>query len=299
MRSAATLLLSLAMASAAFVLAIGAPGGEPQFTRADLVAATGAVHITNSREGQALLSAAGMRPGGGVSGTVRIGNDGTAPGRFSVRAGGVQDSPGPGGQRLSASVRLVLFDITDVRAPVTVYAGPPAALGDVGVGTLAPGQYRDFLFSVTLPGTADNRLQGAGMSLGFEWRATPAPVATPTPTPTPKPKPKPTPTPVPTPTAPPVVTADALADALGLPPSRLCVARAGLRFRLKAPSARLVSAKVAINGKVKARVRGATKTRVTLRRLPKRRFKVTVAARTSDGKVYTATRTYRACKARR
>jgi hypothetical protein len=293
MRAAATLLLSLAMAATALGLAIAAPGGERPLVRARLVAATGAVHITNSRAGQALFSAAGMRPGDGVSGTVRIGNDGTEPGRFSVRPSSLQDSPGPGGERLSASVQLVLFDVTDVHAPATLYAGPPAAFGDVAVGTLAPGQHRDFLFSAVLPGTVDNRLQGAGMSLGFEWRAAAAPVATPAPTATPKP----TPTATPSPVAPSAPTGDALADALGLPPAATCVGRGGLRLVLKAPGARIVSATIAVNKKVRARVTGATP--VTLRRLPKRGFRLKVTVRASDGKTYTGTRKYRTCRKRK
>ena len=51
--------------------------------------------IANSRDGQAVFSAAAMRPGEGVSGTVRIGNDGDVAGRFAVRGSGVQDTAGP------------------------------------------------------------------------------------------------------------------------------------------------------------------------------------------------------------
>ena len=45
---------------------------------ARLAAATGAVHISNSEEGQAVFGAARCAPAAGAAGDVRIGNDGTA-----------------------------------------------------------------------------------------------------------------------------------------------------------------------------------------------------------------------------
>jgi hypothetical protein len=297
MRATATLVTSLAMALTALGLAFAAPGGGPRRASLELLGASGAVHIANSRAGQAVFGAAGMRPGQGVSGTVRIGNDGSAPGAFSVRRGSLQDVPGPRGGLLSARVNLVLFDVTDVQHPVTIYAGPPAGFHAVALGTLAPGRHRDYLFAATLPdsglpGSAvggDNLFQGSALSLGFEWRATSAPVAAPTPAVTPiTPKPKP-----------PVVvpTGDALGDLLGLPSARNCVSRRRFTVRLKVPlGARVVSATITINGKVKARVTGGrTRAPVNLRGLPKGKVKVKIATKASDGRTYKSTRTYRTC----
>ena len=268
------------------------------------------MHIANSRDGQAVFSAAGMRPGEGVSGTVRIGNDGDAPGAFSIRPGSVQDTPGPYGGLLSTRVELVLFDVTNVQHPVTIYAGPPAGLQAVALGTLAPGNHRDYLFAATLPdsglpGSAvagDNLFQGSGLSLGFEWRATSAPASTPTvPTPTVPPKTPTVPATPTTPTAPttPTVipTGAALADALGLPPARACVSRRKFTIRLKAPlGASVASATITINGKVKARVKGGkTRAPVDLRGLPMGKVKVKITTKASDGRTYTSTRTYRTC----
>jgi hypothetical protein len=304
MRATVTLLLSLAMALAALGLAFAAPGGGPKRVGLELQSASGAVHIANSRDGQAVFSAAGMRPGEGVSGTVRIGNDGDVPGAFSVRPGTVQDTPGPNGGLLSTRVQLVLFDVTDVQHPVTIYAGPPAGLQAVALGTLAPGNHRDYLFAATLPNSGlpgsavagDNLFQGSALSLGFEWRATSAPVV-PTATPTPT-VPTPTPPPI-TPTTPTVVvpTGDALGDALGLPPARTCVSRRKFTIHLKAPlGASVVSATITINGKVKARVKGGkTRAPVDLRGLPKGKVKVKIATKVAGGRTYTSTRTYRTC----
>lgn len=309
MRAVVTLLSSFAMALAAIGLAVAAPGlgGDTELARAQLQAASGAVSIANSRSGQAVFGAAAMRPGEGVSGTVRIGNDGEVAGRFSVRGAGVNDTAGPYGGRLSERVDLVLFDVTEVQQPVTVFAGHPADFDQVDLGTLAPGEERDYLFAATLPdggvpgsdAAGDNRYQGSALSLGFEWRAGPV-AATATPTPTPRPKPTPTPVPKPQP-KPPVTTPVVIADALGLPAASSCVKSGRLKLKLKAPAgARVVSVTVAVNGRVKARLKGAkARKAVSLRGLRKKATKVKVTVRASNGRVYTGTRTYRACTTRR
>jgi hypothetical protein len=303
MRATATILVSIGMALTAFGLAVAAPGNDDDVVRTELQAASGAVRITNSREGQAVFTAAAMRPGEGVNGTVRIGNGGTEPGRFAVKPSGLADTPGPNGGLLSERVELVVFDVTDVHAPVTVYAGPPARLGEVALGAIAPGRHRDYLVAMTLPeGGDDDRYQGSSLSLGFEWRAGPLPAA-PTPTPvTPPPTPV-TPTPVtpapvtPTPTAP---APSPTADELGLPSARRCVSRRRFRITLSAPrGTSVVSATVSVNGKVKARVSGGrTRAPVDLRGLPKGRVKVKIAVTASDGTTYSSTRTYRTCAAK-
>jgi hypothetical protein len=239
-----------------------------------------------------------------VNGMVRIGNGGDAPGRFAVKVAGLSDTPGPNGGRMSERVELVLFDVTNVQRPVTVYAGPPAQLGEQSLGTLAPGSRREYLVAMTLPdsGGDDNLYQGSSLSLGFEWRAAsvapPTPPTTPTTPPvTPSTPPTTTPTPTPPVTTP---TAPVTADELGLPPARGCASRRKFRITLKAPRGmKVVSATVAVNGKVKARVKGGrTKAPVDLRGLPKGRVKVKIAVKASDGKTYKSSRTYRTCSAK-
>lgn len=312
MRPIATLVVSIAMALAAIGLAVAAPGGlgGRELASAEIQAASGAVSIANSRAGQAVFSAAGMRPGEGVSGTVTIGNDGDRPGRFAVRATGVQDGGPPGAGKLSERVELVLFDVTDVQQPVTKYAGHPAGFAQVDLGVIAPGQEREYLFAATLPdggmpssdSVGDNRFQGATLSLGFEWSAANA-ADTPTPTPTTTPpvaEPTaapvtPTVTPGPTTPAPPAPVA--LADALGLPAAKRCVKGGKLKLRLKAPAgAKVLSATVKVNGKVKARLKGAKARKpLSLRKL-KRKTKLAVSIKASDKRTYSASRSYKACK---
>jgi hypothetical protein len=309
MRSSAVLFMSLAMAIGAVCLAFAAPGHSEPGTMIELDNVSGAVTIANSRDDQALFSATAMRPGEGVSGTVTIGNTGDIAGAFAVRAAGVADTPGPNGGLLSERVVLRLFDVTDAAHPVTVFTGHPANFDAVDLGTFVPGQERDYLFAATLPegGPDDNDFQGAGLSLGFEWQAgttgvatpTPTPTATPTATPTktkPKPKPKPKPTkPKVTPTPTPVPVD--MATVLGLPASTKCFKGGKLKFKLKAPAGtKIVSATVAVNGKVKVRVkRSKVRKAITLKRLRKTAT-VIVAAKVSGGRTYIGTRTYRSCK---
>ena len=299
MRSSAILFMSLAMALGAVCLAFAAPGRSGPGTMIALDNVSGAVSIANSRNAQALFSASAMRPGEGVSGTVTIGNSGDVAGVFSVNASGVVDTPGPNGGLLSERVSLRLFDVTDAGPPIMVYAGHPADFDGVSLGTFAPGEDRDYLFSAVLPEGAynDNDYQGAGLSLGFEWRA--ATASTPTPTPTaaptkPKPKPKPTkPRVTPTPTPVPVD----MATVLGLPQATKCFKGGKLKFKLKAPAgAKIRSATVKVNGKTKARVKGKKiRKTITVKRLRKTAT-ITVTAKTTGGATLVGTRAYVSCK---
>lgn len=169
MRALAIALASAVMALGAFGLAVAAPqpGGDDA-PAAALAAASGAVRIANSREGEALFAAAGMRPGQSVGGSVRIGNAGDSAASFSVRLSGVRDTPGRYGGRLSERVQLALVDATDAARPLTVYSGTAADFGALELGTIAPGEQRDYRLAALLPvGYGDDYFQGAALSLGL------------------------------------------------------------------------------------------------------------------------------------
>jgi hypothetical protein len=295
MRAVLPLLGALAMALSAFGLALAAPGSERgELADARVAAAAGAVQIVNSHEGVAVLGAAALQPGEQVSGTVSIGNAGTLPGRLALRTGGLTDTAGPGGGRLSDALRLSIFDVTDAAQPATLYAGPAAGVPELAAGTVAPGGVRDYRLEATLltPPGDDDRFQGSALSLGLEWGATAVlPPATPTPTPAPV-------SPPPAPIAPtPPTPAPSLADLLGLPRAGTCMRGGTLRFKLRAPyGGRVVSATVAVNRKTKAKGRKALAT-VMLRKLPKRTT-IAVTVKASDRKTYKASRTYSACARR-
>ncbi len=299
MRSVAILLTSLAMALAAIGLAVAAPGGsDPEVAGVSLAAASGSVSITNSRDGLAVFSAAGMRPGEGVSGTVRIGNHGASAGRFELLGVGAQDTAGPNGGLLSERVELVVLDVTGAQPPVTLFAGHPADFVEVDLGMLAPGEDRDYRFEATLPDggvpssntTGDNRYQGSALSLGFQWQASPV-AATPTPetpeTPVPPANPNP---------KPPVTKPIAIADALGLPRASTCIKGGRLKLKLKGVAgAQVVSATIAVNGRVKTRLKGAKARKTVSLRGLRKKTTLRVTVRSSDSHTYTGTRTYRAC----
>ncbi len=189
MRGLLPLVAALGMALSALGLAFAAP---PQDRREAegmrLMSGTGDIAIVNSREGLAVLGAAGMRPGDQLSGTVRIANPGVLGGRLVLGRGAVVDVPGAGGGKLSDSLLLRVVDITAPAAPATLYDGPLAGFTELAAGTVAGGGAREYEFAATLalPTGDPNRFQGSAMTLGLLWGATAIAVpATPTPTPAP------------------------------------------------------------------------------------------------------------------
>jgi hypothetical protein len=298
MRPAATLLATLAMALGAVGLAVAGPGREVASER--LAAATGSVHISNSLEGRAIFGAEALRPGASTTGTVRIGNDGNV--RSVVTLTGTRD-PETGLVSLANSLQLTVADVDDA---LTLYSGPAAGFTTVAVGSLDVGESRELRFTATLPSSAGNALQGASTTLGLLWSASAAPGATPTPTPTATPRPgkpaaprKPaTPT---TPAAPALPAGEALADAIGMPRKGTRVRKRKLRMRLHAlGGAKVLALKVSVNGKLRKRVKGSRSiVKVNLKKLKGRKVKIAVTIRASDGRRYTARRTYKVARKRR
>jgi hypothetical protein len=281
MRAVATLIGSLATALAAFGLAMAAPGGAKPRPEIEAAAAGGAVQIINSHEGQAVLTAAGIDPGGSAVGSVQIANAGAAPGRLAVRVTDVHDRPGPYGGPLSERVELQLVDVTDPSEPVTLYAGPPAGLSDLALGALPAGSSRDYAVSATLPaGVDDDLYQGSTLSFGLQWQATPGA------------EPR---SPQPDPSASRLAAVDVPPAAVGLPPAGPCLSRRHFTIHPRAPrGARPVSARIAIAGRRAFTVRRAAAT-IDLRGMPKGTVRVRITVRGSDGRSYRSVRVYHPC----
>jgi hypothetical protein len=137
----------------------------------------GSLSIVNSRGEGAILSAAGLVPGGSVSGEVTIQNSGTVSGGFTLAGTDVVDTPGVGGGLLSQRLQLVVLDLT---TPRTVYSGALNGLASRDLGTIGPGQARTYRFTATLPdgGTpptplgGDNAYQDARVVSAYLWTAT-------------------------------------------------------------------------------------------------------------------------------
>ena len=192
-RGSMALVLNALLGLLALGLAFAPPGeGAPKL---QLASASGALSLSNSKEGAAIFRAAAMRPGEEASGSVTITNTGTVTGALTLAPAAPADTPGQGGGKLSNRLELLVIDVTTVSTPVTVYAGTLKQMDPTDVGALLPGQHRTYLFVATLTpnGSADNALPGRGaddrLHLERDRRAA---TATPTPTPTATATPSPT-----------------------------------------------------------------------------------------------------------
>ncbi len=334
-RGSMALVLNALLGLLALGLAFAPPGeGAPQL---QLASASGALSLSNSKEGAAIFHAAAMRPGEEASGSVTITNTGTVIGALTLAPAAPADTPGPGGGKLSNGLDLLVIDVTTVSLPVMVYAGTLEQMSPTDVGALLPGQHRTYLFVASLKpnGNTDNAYQGAALTTGFTWSATGAstPTATPTPSPTPTATPEPTATATPEPTAPPTTppatisdgqatttppatqppttpaSADPTGEVLGsqlfvLPAARKCVSRRKFAIHVRRPAgAAYSSITVTVNGRTKLRLKGLkakkVKTTVSLKGLPAGKVTVKITALTTNGRKAVTTRTYTTCAAKK
>ena len=120
-RGSMALALNALLGLLALGLAFAPPGeGAPQL---QLASASGALSLSNSKEGAAIFRAVAMRPGEEASGSVTITNTGTVTGALTLAPAAPADTPGQGGGTLSDKLELLVIDVTTVSVPVTVYAG--------------------------------------------------------------------------------------------------------------------------------------------------------------------------------
>ena len=140
--------------------------------------AAGTLSILNSKEGLAVLTASGMKPGDSATGTVDVQNTGSLSGAFSLSRSNIVDSDGA--NPLSAKLNLVVKDCGDFSAGVPTcdagdpvkYTGTIAAMNaDVALGTFAGGEKHRYQFSVTVNSSADNAYQGDNSVVPFAWNA--------------------------------------------------------------------------------------------------------------------------------
>src|SRR5688500_6968856 len=120
--------------------------------------------LSNSKEGSAILSLGGMRPGDSVTDTVTLGHTGTIPGDLTLETSNLVDNPGAGGGALSGELDLLIRDVTNAGSPSTVYDGKITDLSPVALGSLAAGSSRVYEFTVSFPDAgpgAENAYQGS------------------------------------------------------------------------------------------------------------------------------------------
>jgi spore coat-associated protein N len=111
--------------------------------------ASGTLSQSNSRNGAAILTATGLKPGDSRSGEVTIANTGELGGAFALSKSGLSDAPGGWGGALSGVLDLLVQDVTG--APATIYSGKLAAMGSLSLGDWAPGAARTYRFTVSFP----------------------------------------------------------------------------------------------------------------------------------------------------
>ena len=158
------LVIAVSFAAAVAVLSLGA-APEPTLR----ATAGGALKLGNSRDGQAVLDVARMKPGESASGTLVLENLVSAPQRLTLSMNGLQDAPGPAGGTLSQWLELRIERGTD-----EVFAGKLSDLPELDLGEIAAAASVPFRFTVTLPehGPAtDNAYAGAGVEVSWLWRA--------------------------------------------------------------------------------------------------------------------------------
>lgn len=165
-------LVLVALAAGAVALAAERHGGEGP--RAKPVAFASGAIASNSRDGQAILSASNLRPGDSVQGQVTIANQGDGPGEFTLLQRLRSEAAGPGGGRL--------FDRLTVEVRGTggagglVYSGPMSALAAAPLGRFEQGDSRTYSFVVSFPsGSGDDAFQAASVSVDYEWTTDAAP----------------------------------------------------------------------------------------------------------------------------
>jgi hypothetical protein len=169
------------LAALGIALAAGlASGPEPRPAEARMDLVGGTLAMSNSRDGAAILTVAGMAPGDSRAGDVTIANTGDLTGTFSLSKSNLADTPGPAGGALSAALDLLVQDVTNPGAPTTVYTGKLGAMDPRALGDWAPGASHTYRFTVSLadggaPPSAiggDNAYQSSAVSVRYDWTAT-------------------------------------------------------------------------------------------------------------------------------
>jgi len=171
-------LLALAALTASVAVAVGSSASfSASSANPSNTFAAGTLTILNSKEGLAVLTASGMKPGDSATGTVDVQNTGSLSGAFTLAKSGIVDSDGV--NPLSAKLDLVVKDCgdfssgtptCDVGDPVK-YTGTVASMGTVALGTFTASEKHRYQFAVTFNSSAGNAYQGGTSSVQFDWNA--------------------------------------------------------------------------------------------------------------------------------
>ncbi len=154
---AALAFISLALGTAIFS---GASFTSKSANNASLAA--GSVQLSSSAPNQAIVSAAGMKPGESREGTISIGNQGDVAGSVTLKANGLT------GMALAAVVVLKIEDVTG--GATKEYEGKFGSFSSVDLGSFDAATTRKYRFVLSWPeASSEASLQGASTSLALQW----------------------------------------------------------------------------------------------------------------------------------
>ena len=140
--------------------------------------ASGTLSMSNSKAGNAILTASNMKPGDVTSGTVDIQNTGSLSGAFTLTRSALNDSDStfPMSSQLNVQVR----DCGDFSSGTpTCTAGDPnvynstlaGMTGTYALSTYAANEQHRYEFIVTFAASANNDYQGDSSTATFTWNA--------------------------------------------------------------------------------------------------------------------------------
>lgn len=160
--------LSLALALGILAIALPAAfGAGTQSTGVDplRVFSSGSV-VAVDASGGAQLSVGGLVPGTSRSAMIRLSNAGSGAASFAL-ATRLEDRVRAGGTALSSVLELRIAS----PAGTVLYGGTLAGLPRLALGRIDAGATRALRFTVTLPRSVGNAVQGSSLSAGFSWIA--------------------------------------------------------------------------------------------------------------------------------
>jgi spore coat-associated protein N len=168
-----SVLLAGLAALALVLLTAPGPSAPRKGPNVKVTSSHGTLEQSNSRDGAAIFTGAGMAPGKQVQGSVTITNTGTLAGRFTLSKADLVDSSGPNGGSLSGQLDVLVEDVTQPGAPQSVYTGKLGAMPARPAGSILPGASRTYRFTVSFPegGSGDNQFVNSSMSVAYVWEA--------------------------------------------------------------------------------------------------------------------------------
>jgi hypothetical protein len=164
LRSGFSLALALGILAIALPMAFNAGARGASVDPVRVFSSNPAVAVSTS--GSAQLSVGGLVPGQSRTAMIRVSNAGSEASSFALAAD-LAERVAPGGTPLSSVLDLRIAS----PGGAVVYDGTLVGLHRLSLGQIDAGATRALSFTVTLPGSVGNEVQGSTLSTGFSWTA--------------------------------------------------------------------------------------------------------------------------------